>query len=150
MLRRCLVCVICDFKLCIMIVHILKMCTFLFYAHFMNIFFDFWGVLNLVMFSLQMLRWFLVCVICNSKSFYSLVFKLCIMIDHTLNMCLSFLCIIVFKLHFFLDRNFKLNIISHKCSAQCPLSLFHKLFSNNEEKDCLSLIYEISLIYLSY
>ena len=37
-----------------------------------------------------MLRWFLVCVICNSKSFHSFIFKLCILIVHTLDMCLSF------------------------------------------------------------
>ena len=48
--------------------------------------------MNLDIFLLEMLRWFLVCVICNSKSFHSLIFKHCIMIVHTLNMCLSFLC----------------------------------------------------------
>ena len=42
------------------------------------------------------------CVICNSKSFYSLIFKLCIMIVHTLNMCLSFLC--KFYKHFLIFR----------------------------------------------
>ena len=79
----------------------------LFYAHFMNIFHFFslgggGGVLNLDIFSLGMLRWFLVCVICNSKSFYFLIFKLCIMIVHTLNMCLSFLC--KFDKHFLIFR----------------------------------------------
>ena len=65
--------------------------------------FIFWGgVLNLDIFPLEMLRWFLVCVICNSKSFHSLIFKLCIMIVHTLNMCLSFLC--KFDKHFFIFR----------------------------------------------
>ena len=49
-----------------------------------------------------MLRWFLVCVICNSKSFRSLIFKLCIMIAHTLNICLSFLC--KFNKHFLILR----------------------------------------------
>ena len=37
-----------------------------------------------------MLRWFLVCVICNSSSFHSfIIFKLCIMIEHvyTLYLC---------------------------------------------------------------
>ena len=53
----------------------------LFYAHFTNIFFIF-GVLNLDFFSLEMLRWFLVCVICNSSSFHSFIFKLCNMIEH--------------------------------------------------------------------
>ena len=60
------------------------------------------GALNLDIFSLEMLRWFLVCVICNSKSFHSLIFKLCIMIVHTLNMCLSFLC--KFDKHFLIYR----------------------------------------------
>ena len=40
--------------------------------------------------------------ICNSKSFHSLIFKLCIMIDHTLDMCLSFLC--KFDKHFLIFR----------------------------------------------
>ena len=35
----------------------------------------------------KMLRWCLVCVICNSNSFRSFIFKLCIMIVHTLKMC---------------------------------------------------------------
>ena len=99
MLRGCLVCAICNsnsihsfiFKLCIMIVHTLKMCT-LYFIHISWIFFYFFGVLNIDIFSLEKLRWFLFCVICNSKSFHSLLFKLCIMIVHTLNMCLPFLC----------------------------------------------------------
>ena len=32
----------------------------------------------------------LVCVICNSNSFYSLIFKLCLMIVHTLKKCTSY------------------------------------------------------------
>ena len=51
MLRGCLVCVMSnsnsiqsfEFKLCLMVVHILKMCTLLFCALFMNIFFIFTG-----------------------------------------------------------------------------------------------------------
>ena len=50
------------------------------------------GVLNLDVLSLEMPRWFLVCVVCNSKSFYSSIFYLCIMIVYTLYTCLSFLC----------------------------------------------------------
>ena len=57
---------------------------------FYVLFFIFRGVLNLDIFSFEMLRWFLVCVICNSKSFHSIIFKLCIMIVHSLNVCLSF------------------------------------------------------------
>ena len=73
----------------------------LFYAHFMNIF-SLLGGLELRHFSLERLRWFLVCVICNSKSFHSLIFKLCIVIVHTLNMCLCFLC--KFDKHFLIFR----------------------------------------------
>ena len=43
-------------------------------------------VLNLDIVSLKMLRRCLVCVICNSNSFHSLIFKLCIMNVQTLNM----------------------------------------------------------------
>ena len=32
----------------------------------------------------------LVCVICNSNSFHSFIFKLCLMIVHTLKMCTSY------------------------------------------------------------
>ena len=44
-------------------------------------FFHFWGVLNLDIFYIFMLRWFMVCVICNFKCLHSFIFKLCIMID---------------------------------------------------------------------
>ena len=74
-----------------MIVHTLKM-YISYFMHISWIFFSFLGVLNLDLFSLEMLRWFLVWVISNSKSFQSLIFKLCIVIVHTLNMCLPFLC----------------------------------------------------------
>ena len=53
----------------------------LFYAHFTNIFF-FLGVCNSDIVSLEVLRWFLVCVICNLSSFHSFIIKLCIMIAH--------------------------------------------------------------------
>ena len=39
-----------------------------------------------------MLSGCLVCVICNSSSFHSFIFKLCIMIVHTLNMYPLYLC----------------------------------------------------------
>ena len=53
-------------------------------------------------------------VICNSKSFHSLIFKLCIMIVHTLNMCLSFLC--KFDKHFLIFRADELRYFFHlKC-----------------------------------
>ena len=40
----------------------------------------------------EMLRGCLVCVICNSSSFHSFIFKLCMMIVHTLNMYTLYLC----------------------------------------------------------
>ena len=39
-----------------------------------------------------MLRWCSICVICNSNSFHFFIFKLGIMIVHTLKMCISHLC----------------------------------------------------------
>ena len=39
----------------------------------------------------------LVCVICNSKSLYSLIFTLCIIIVHTLKMCTSYCVINIFS-----------------------------------------------------
>ena len=79
------------FKLCIMIVHTLNMClTFLceFHKRFLIL-----GLLNLdIFFPSEMLRGCLVCVFCNSSSFQSLVFKLCIMIVHTFNMYTLYLC----------------------------------------------------------
>ena len=80
----------------------------LFDAHFTNIFFIFRGSCIETFFSLETLRLFLVCVIWNSKRFHSLIFKLCIMIVHTLNMCLSFLCnlIIVSYIRFVELRHF--------------------------------------------
>ena len=42
--------------------------------------------MNLDSFSLEMLRLFLVCVICDSKCLHSLLFKLSILIVYTLNM----------------------------------------------------------------
>ena len=88
-LPKCLVSVIWNsksihsflFKLCIMIVHTLKMCTSILCTFYEYIFFIFWG-LGLGHVLLEMLRWFLVCVICNSSSFHSFIFKLCIMIEH--------------------------------------------------------------------
>ena len=98
-LLRCLVCLICNSKsfhflickLCIMIVHTLKMCTS-YYVHISWIFWIpfFWGVLNLDIFMSIMLRLCLVCVICDSNSFHSLIFKLCIIIVHTLKMSTSY------------------------------------------------------------
>ena len=78
----CLVCVIYNskrfhsflFKLCIMIVHILKMCT-LFCAHSMSIFLFLMYVVELRRFLSKMLNWCPVCVICNSNSCQSFMFK---------------------------------------------------------------------------
>ena len=98
-LLKCLVCVICNsksfhsfsFKLCIMIVQILKMCTS-YFVHISWIFSQFWRVLNLDIFLSKMLRGCLVCVICNSNSFHFFIFKLCIMIVHTLKMGTYYFC----------------------------------------------------------
>ena len=156
MLRGCPVCVMCNsysihfciFKLCIMIVHTLKMCTF-YFVH-ISFFSNFLWVLNLDIFSIinakgvpslcnlklqqcsilyiqtlyndcshiedvhllfcecflifltfltvvelrsffpsEMLRGCLVCVICISESIHYFIFKLCMMIVHTLKMCTS-------------------------------------------------------------
>ena len=62
----------------------------------MALLFSFWGVLNVDIFFCKILRGCFVCVICNSNSFHSLIFQLCIMIIHILNMCTSYyfkLCI---------------------------------------------------------
>ena len=97
MLRGFLVCVICNsisihsfiFKLYMMIFHTLKMCT----SHFVHISYFlsyFWWVLNLDIFPSEMLRGCLVCVICNSNSIHYFIFKLCLMVAHTLKMCTSY------------------------------------------------------------
>ena len=64
---------------------ILKMCTS-YFVHISWIFSQFLGVLNLDIFLPKMLWRRLVCVICNSNSFHFFIFKLCIMIIHTLKM----------------------------------------------------------------
>ena len=89
MLRWCLVGVMSNsnsfhsllFKLCIISVH-----TILFCAHLINVFL----LLRTVEFRQLFHRKALGCllpVICNSSSFHSFIFKLCIMIVHTWNMC---------------------------------------------------------------
>ena len=112
MFKGCLVCVICNsnsihsfiFKLCIMVVHHERcvpsiLCTFnffllndsshiinvhlLYYAHF-TIFFHFAGF----ELELKKVRW---CVMCKLNSSHFLIFKLCVISVHTLNMCTSFL-----------------------------------------------------------
>ena len=60
----------------------------IFCTHFI-VFFSF-KVLDLRMFFSKILRGCLVCVICYSNNFHSLIFKLCIMIVYTLNMCTSY------------------------------------------------------------
>ena len=95
MLSGCLVCVICDtssfhssiFKtLYVMIALTLNMCAPYILCTFDNIL----GLLNLDIItftsSLECLHCFL-CVICNSNRFHSFIFKLCILIVHTLKMC---------------------------------------------------------------
>ena len=98
MLRGCLACVICNsnsihsfiFKLHSMIVHTLRMCTS-YFLHVSQFFFSFLTGDELRHFFLsEMLRGCLVCVICNSNSIHFFIFKLCIMIVHTLKMCTSY------------------------------------------------------------
>ena len=80
-LLGCLVRVVCNsksfyfflFKLCVTVVHILKMCTS-YFAHF-HVYFLVLRVLNLVIFRPKMRSGCLVCVICNSNRFYSFIFK---------------------------------------------------------------------------
>ena len=97
MLRGFLVCVICNsisihsfiFKLVMMIFLTLKMCTF----HFVHISYFlsyFWWMLNLDIFSSEMFRECLVCVICNSNSIHYFIFKLCLMVVQKLKMCTSY------------------------------------------------------------
>ena len=57
----------------------------IFCTHFID-FFSFKGH-DLRMFFRKILRGCLVCVICYSNNFHSLIFKLCIIIVYTLNMC---------------------------------------------------------------
>ena len=98
----CLVCVICYSKsFHSFVFKLYNDCShnenvhFLFCAHFMNIF-SFLGVLNFSSYPSKMLRWHLVCVICNSNSFHTFIFKLCIMIVHTLKMCTSLIFYYIF------------------------------------------------------
>ena len=56
-------------------------------------------MLNLDILPSEVLRVCLVCVICNSNSNHSVIFKICIMNAHTLNMC-TFYFVNLF--HFFL------------------------------------------------
>ena len=92
MLKWCLVCVICNSN-SFQTLH--NDCSYiehrhlLFCAHLINIFL-FLGLLNVDMFPSKMLRGCLVCVICNSSSFHSFIFKLSVMIVRTLNMCTIF------------------------------------------------------------
>ena len=95
----CLVCVTCNsksfhsfiFKLCIMIVQTLKMCTS-YSVHISWIFPHFCRVVTLHLYPSATLLGCLVCVICNSKSsipfsFYS---NFVFIIVHTLKMCTSY------------------------------------------------------------
>ena len=94
----CQVCVICNSKsfhsfyskLCLMIVYILKICT----SYFVHVSYFF-----LVLTGVELRHFFhpqclgarcLVCVICNSNSIHSFIFKLCTMIIHTLKMRTSY------------------------------------------------------------
>ena len=86
MCRGCLVCIICNskslhfllFKLCIMIIHTRKYMTvhLQFCANLINIFLYFRSVELKIFYPSEMLRGCLVCVICDSSSFHSFIFKL--------------------------------------------------------------------------
>ena len=81
------------FKLCIRVVHTLKMCT----SYFMHIsLFFILRMLNLDIFLIEMLRRCLVCVKTNSNSFHSLLFKLCIISVHTILFCAHLINIFLF------------------------------------------------------
>ena len=83
MRRGCLVCVICNsnsfdsfiFKLCIVIVNTLKMCTF-YFVHISIYFYYIFGGVELWIFYRKLLRGWgcLVCVVCYSYSFHSLMY----------------------------------------------------------------------------
>ena len=99
MLRWCLVCVIVNFNCfhsliqtlhndCSYIVHL----HLIFCAHFIDIFVIFRAVKLSHFYPSEMLTGCLLCLIFNSSSFHSYIFKLCILIVYTLNMCtLNFL-----------------------------------------------------------
>ena len=82
-----------------MIFHTLKMCT----SHFVHISYFlsyFWWELNLDIFPSEMLRGCLVFVICISNSIHYFIFKLCLMVVHTLKMCTSYFVQISFFFNF--------------------------------------------------
>ena len=149
MLRGGLICVICSsksfhcflFKLCIMIVHILKMCTNLFCAHFKT-FVHFCGVINLDIFPSKMLIWCLVCILCKSNSFHFLIFKLYTMIVHTLKMFTSYFVQIWKKKVLFLTgvelRHFFPSEIHGGClvCVICNSNSIHSFFIQTVHNDC--------------
>ena len=69
-----------------------------FCAHLMNIFLFLTGVELRHFFPFEMLSGCLVCVICNSNSVHYLIFKLCVMIVHTLMMCTSHFVVLNFEI----------------------------------------------------
>ena len=75
-----------------MIVHTLKMCTFHFVHIYVliNVFTFCMGVELRHFFLSEMRRGCQVCVICNSNSFHSFIFKLCIMINYTVKVCIFY------------------------------------------------------------
>ena len=134
MLKGGLGCVICNsksfhsflFKLCIVIVYILKMRTF-YFVHIFRPLFIYRGV---------ELRGCLVCVICNSKSFHSFMFKLCIIIVHSLKICTFYFVQILLKKSYFcqvliLDifsiRNPWACLVYVICNSNSVHSLLYKL-----------------------
>ena len=93
----------------------------LFCAHLINIFPYFTGVGLKTFFPSEMGRGCLVCIICNSNSFHSLIFRLCIIIVHTLKMCTSYLNFFSFF------RGVELRQFFHRClvCVICNSNSFH-------------------------
>ena len=120
--RGRLVCVICNsnsfhsfiFKLLIMIV---TQSTYICTYYFVHIWYIFSGSVGLkIFYPSEMLRGCLVCVICNSNSFHSLIFKLRIMIVYTLNIHLHLLfCAYLIYIFLFLGLLDSRHFIHLKC-----------------------------------
>ena len=85
-------------------------------------------------FLFKMLRWCLVCVFCNSKSFHSLVIKRCIMSYHTMNICTFYFVYIDKYFLMFraveLSHCFHLKFLGVSGCLICNSSSFHSFIFN--------------------
>ena len=93
----CLVCISCNANSFhfFYIQHLNNDCSYIEVVHllfciYFMFFFSILAVLNLDIFFCKMLRGCPVCEICNTNSFHSKIFKLCVMIINTVNMCTSY------------------------------------------------------------